>query len=91
MLGAKQRGAHLNHIRPDCSLQAIPDWGPNACLCPPCVPVLMLLPVLQLNQPLPLDVRADEWRAELHRWVPSLMHAGIEQLTIKFSQASAPS
>jgi len=48
----------------------------------------MLLPASQLNQPLPFDVRAGEWSAELHRWTPSLSHAGIEQLTIGFSKVS---
>ncbi len=49
---------------------------------------LVLLLASQLNQPLPFDVLAGEWRAELHRWTPSLRHAGIEQLTIGFSKVS---
>ena len=52
-------------------------------------PLISTLPfALQLNQPLPFDVRAGEWRAELHRWTPSLTHAGIEQLSIAFSQVT---
>ena len=56
-----------------------------------CALLLTLLTPLQLNQPLPFDVRAGDWRAELHRWTPSLAHAGIEHLTIKFIQASPES
>lgn len=41
---------------------------------------------LRLSQPLPLGVRA-EWNPELHRFLPTLTHAGIEQLTIAFPQA----
>lgn len=41
---------------------------------------------VRLSQPLPLDVRA-EWNPELHRFLPTLTHAGIEQLTIAFPQA----